>query len=536
MPIQKLPAKPSLDHLKSQARDLLKAVRQGDKSAINRVNATSSSEHKVADEREKCSAFRTADAQRVIAREYGLPSWPKLKREVERRTLTLDEKINAFVRSATHERPTRAAFLLEYEPRIIDSSLHAAVVGGRNDLLAGALEKDPSLATEKGGPSGKDWTLLHYVSHSMMGKENPEIATGLVACGKLLLQAGADPNAHYATPPWPQARIRPLFGATGLTNQPELARMLIEAGAILNDGESVYHSCEHYFLECMEILKEAGAELSKADENYGNSPLYFLIGYNSFARNFKTARKGILWLLDQNVDTNVICLKEKKETALHLAIETRKDAEIIEALLEKGADPNLERGDGATPYQLALKFGLAEQANLMKRHGARDIPLPAGDALISACFNKDEDKVLEILRSELDIISKLNEDQLKSVRLAAVNNRPKVVELLCKAGFDINYIGTQDWDATALHWSAWHGQWEAVEKLLELGADISLKANPPEDSRVLGWAIHGSANCGNDTGDYPAIVRALIEAGCEPDERQLGLGTEEIDEILLQHL
>jgi hypothetical protein len=36
-----LPAKPSLDHLRRQARDLLRAARAGDTTAADRIRATS---------------------------------------------------------------------------------------------------------------------------------------------------------------------------------------------------------------------------------------------------------------------------------------------------------------------------------------------------------------------------------------------------------------------------------------------------------------------------------------------------------------
>ena len=53
-----LPAKPSLDHLRRRARDLLRAPRAGDTTAAGRIRA-------VAD------ALTLASAQLAVAREYG---------------------------------------------------------------------------------------------------------------------------------------------------------------------------------------------------------------------------------------------------------------------------------------------------------------------------------------------------------------------------------------------------------------------------------------------------------------------------------
>ena len=54
-----LPPHPNLEYLKKQAKDLLRDMRQRD------------------------PALKLADAQYMIARQYGFPSWPKLKAHVE---------------------------------------------------------------------------------------------------------------------------------------------------------------------------------------------------------------------------------------------------------------------------------------------------------------------------------------------------------------------------------------------------------------------------------------------------------------------
>jgi len=70
MPIRELPAHPSLEHLKKQARQLLRSVLQADSSAVDRfreVQVTYAT-----------PAARLAQAQLVIAREYGFDNWANL--------------------------------------------------------------------------------------------------------------------------------------------------------------------------------------------------------------------------------------------------------------------------------------------------------------------------------------------------------------------------------------------------------------------------------------------------------------------------
>jgi len=67
-----LPDRPDLDQLRRQARELLRAAANGEPHAVTRLSAVS--------DRMVLSA-----AQLAVAREYGFPSWPALKAEVERR-------------------------------------------------------------------------------------------------------------------------------------------------------------------------------------------------------------------------------------------------------------------------------------------------------------------------------------------------------------------------------------------------------------------------------------------------------------------
>jgi hypothetical protein len=51
----------------------------------------------------------------------------------------------------------------------------------------------------------------------------------------------------------------------------------------------------------------------------------------------------------------------------------------------------------------------------------------------------------------------------------------------------------------------------------------------------LGWAIHGSQNGWHArTGDYPAVVELLLEAGAVLTEKMVG-GTEAVREVLRKY-
>jgi hypothetical protein len=83
MPIKSLPSNPSLEHLKYQARDLINALNQGNAQAVARAREFHPKFTRMRDDEIRDAKPSLADAQLVIAREYGFDSWPKLKHHVE---------------------------------------------------------------------------------------------------------------------------------------------------------------------------------------------------------------------------------------------------------------------------------------------------------------------------------------------------------------------------------------------------------------------------------------------------------------------
>ena len=83
MPVRHLPSNPSLDHLKYQAKDLLKGHAARDFEVAQRIREFHPSFMGAGDAEIFSAGFGLADAQLAIAREYGFPSWTRLKARVE---------------------------------------------------------------------------------------------------------------------------------------------------------------------------------------------------------------------------------------------------------------------------------------------------------------------------------------------------------------------------------------------------------------------------------------------------------------------
>ena len=83
MPVKRLPSKLSLDHLKHQARDLLKAHAAAEIGALQRLREFHPRFRHASDPEIAASPLKLSDAQLAIARESGFPGWPRLKAHIE---------------------------------------------------------------------------------------------------------------------------------------------------------------------------------------------------------------------------------------------------------------------------------------------------------------------------------------------------------------------------------------------------------------------------------------------------------------------
>jgi hypothetical protein len=94
---QSLPARPSLEQLKKQAKELVKDHRTRDVSAFALIREFLPSLTGKTDEEVSLYPFALHDAQSVIARQSGFPSWNQLRDHLESTAnhLTPDESVGA---------------------------------------------------------------------------------------------------------------------------------------------------------------------------------------------------------------------------------------------------------------------------------------------------------------------------------------------------------------------------------------------------------------------------------------------------------
>ena len=85
MPPQSLPARPSLEQLKNQAKDLLKAYRAGQPPAVARFRESMPRIFGAVNDHPDPPSVSLRDAQYVVAAEYGFPSWSHMHSHIQER-------------------------------------------------------------------------------------------------------------------------------------------------------------------------------------------------------------------------------------------------------------------------------------------------------------------------------------------------------------------------------------------------------------------------------------------------------------------
>src|SRR5579862_6874037 len=80
---RQLPPSPSLEQLKKQAKSLLKRHQAADSEVLTRIRENHARWKNLSKKQAAASPFVLADAQLVIASEYGFASWSKLQSHVK---------------------------------------------------------------------------------------------------------------------------------------------------------------------------------------------------------------------------------------------------------------------------------------------------------------------------------------------------------------------------------------------------------------------------------------------------------------------
>ena len=311
-----LPARPDLDQLRHQAKDLLHAAQRGDPGAMARIGTVS-------------RRLVLSSARLSLAREYGFESWAKLKLEVERRDILNSRNLSRLTRLLA-EHPGLATAPMEHW-------------ADRQD----------------GEPLG--YITMMRFNHDRLGLPRELPGTGAIA--RALIDAGAPVNGH------PGDKETPLITAAS-SGDADVARVLIEAGADIDaisapdsggvpSSTALDHAAVFGMTEVVDVLVSAGAridslELAAAAGDVSAWPLgRFTIQSRIRALVFAADHQR-LTVIDQLVEAGTPVNEadaEWRRLPLHTAAGNGRPASV-RRLLTLGADANLRDPQlNATPLE-----------------------------------------------------------------------------------------------------------------------------------------------------------------------------------------
>ena len=502
----------NLDHLKKQAKELIRLYRSRDPAAMMRFRRALPAAAGRSDQEISALQFRLHDAQSCIAREHGFASWPDLKRYVEVQMAARNERTARILHFAqllysgdvsgtvNRANPRVALRLLADEPELVAGDPYLACAIGDESALRLMAQADPAWVNLSGGPLRLPPLLA--VAHSSLLRVE-EFRERLHRSAKLLLAAGADVNQQIYSR-WPPGSLSEpdqryalstLYGAAGSNHDPVLTKLLLEAGADPNDGESLYHSLENP--ACTRLLLERGARIAGSNAIYrsidldDDSALRLLLQHggdpNEPARNPPLTDWGspLMWAI------------------------YRRRPRHAKALLDAGADPSATTVDGINPYRLALRFGLSDVADLLReRTDATD--LSEEERFVAACARGDETGARAVGSRRPDLPASLSPAQLRLLPDMAAAGADDAVRLMVRLGWPIAVRGG-DWDASALNLAVFRGAAGLTRFLLEHGADWTERHGHGDNAcGSLSWA---SLNEPVEGGNWVGCARALLDHG-----------------------
>ncbi|MDM0027525.1 ankyrin repeat domain-containing protein [Variovorax saccharolyticus] len=514
--MKRIPPRPDIGHLKKQAKELLASCRSGDPAAFDRFRETLPAAAGKSDPVIASLGLRLHDAQSCVAREYGFASWPDLQAFVlARQALSTDPARSVrdwlglvyagdIAGGTNRAWPSVAARLLQERPGLLGDDPHLACAAGDEALLRRTIAREPGWVHRPGGPL--QLPPLVAVTHSALVRL-PAFRERLLACARLLIDAGADPNQAVGSrwppaslaEPSPTSPLSALYGAAGQNHDAGMTKLLLDAGADPDDGESLYHSLEN--IACTRLLLQAGARVA------GTNALCRVLDFDDI--------EGLRLLLANGANPNEAAADPAVADAavpLLWAIRRRRSLAHIEALLAAGADPSASTRDGTSACLLASRFGLPEIARRLGQAGGEP-RLSVAEAFIAACARADEAEARRIRAAQPRVIRMLSDVQLRLLPELAAQGCSDAVRLMVRSGWPIAVPGG-DWNASALNQAVFRGDAALARFLLEQGASwTELHGFGDNVAGTLSWA---SLNQPVERGDWVGCAEALAAHGLPP--------------------
>lgn len=535
MPRHSTPAE-ALERLRKEAKRRLKAIQAGDERALRWFRHLVPAAPDVPTLR---------DLQLAVARSLDFPGWTALKRAVERPLAPADSREgirNRFLDNACpdhhvrgkqdHRRAVATAMrLLEQHPWLRTHDLDTAVVCGELDVVRAALARAPHRARVAGeeptvlrgraggandlyehlGPKGWPPLLLLAFTRLPLSATNDNA----LAIARLLLDAGADPNAFFHAG---DSEYTPMVGAAGEGEEDRpphpqrdaLTQLLLDRGANPYDTQVVYDlGFRAEYLWWLPMIHAHCLRTGRGDD--WRDPRWTMLDMGGYGC-------GARWFLDHAIALD-------KTALARWCLEHGASADAPPA-------PAPGRPKGSL-YEEAMLAGRADIAALLLAHGApktvvRPRPHPPYAELHRAASENDVERIHQLI--DAGVSPDVADDQnMRALHAAAYANALDAARALVARGAEIDPVERR-YGGTPLGGAAHYLNRDVMDFLAPLSRDVwnlgyngyvdrlrAVLAESPERARVdwgqwspLLWLPP------HDEDAALAVATLLVEHGADP--------------------
>ncbi len=343
----------------------------------------------------------------------------------------------------------------------------------------------------------------------------------------VLISAGADINAKSG---WWAGGFGLLHNAS-----PELARYAISRGALVDihaaarlgmiervrelvgadaglvharggDGQTPLHFAAT--VEIAEFLLERGALIDALDVDHESTPAQYMIRDRQAIARF---------LVSRGCETDLLMAAALGDGGLVRRL-LAADAGAIRMRVSPEWFPMGNPRAGGTIYQWTLGWHVSAH-QVARAFGHVEVfetlmaASPDEVKLITACWLGEEEMARGLVAATPGLAGRFTEEDRRQLAHAARNNDLAAVRAMVGIGMAVDVVGQHG--ATPLHWAAFHGNAAMAEVILRAGPALEATDRDYQGTPV-GWAMHGSENGWHcETGDFGAVVAALLRAGAK---------------------
>lgn len=406
---------------------------------------------------------------------------------------------SALATATNYGSPTLLARLLDMgtDDLNLDRALYLAAERGNLEMVQLLLARGAGLEHDGAGPGATPLMVASLHNHE--------------AIVKVLIQKGAKFYVNDG---------RSALTAATIGGHLNIVRLLLKSGAPVNvhGGKdyirpAIAEACVHGRKEILELLLQHGQGVN----HHTSPPLVFA----SMHGNIEMARM----LLVKNAEVDAF------ESTLGwnalMAAASSGYLELVELLLDHGADINLQGKGGSSPLGIAARQGHEKIVDLLLDRGAN-----LGLSIIQAAILGDQAQIAEkLIGSGYDL---QDEEMGEILQLACLQGFESLAEVLIQNGANVNF---SDWDrhGSVLQAAAQQDNEDIVRLLINNGAYIN------STSGTVGTALHVAIRNGHDN-----IVTLLIDHGADVNIQEGGdyrstlqaasfYGYEDIVRLLIDH-